>query len=138
MKWLLEVSNEKGAWTEDYAHEDVTCDAEAEAKGRAMIDNFNATLRPHEKARTFVSAVVVENGETDARMQHFWTKTSLVTISDAQGAYDKMRCTTCGITGKRFGLEHIRLDSEYRAKAFQNCDDAKALLAKRAERKSRV
>lgn len=137
MKWILYVQhkgNTASKWDEDYNDDDVNSDEDAETKGKAMIDRFNATLRPNEKEREFVGAKVVE--ENSASLAHVWHKTNAMTIIDRSGTYDKQRCYRCGITGKRFGISNaVSRDAEFKARGFEFCDTAQVLLAKRKAKK---
>ena len=63
-----------------------------------VIDHFNATREKHELERVLVAAISISK---DAPKPHTWQKASLVT---ERGGYDRYRCTVCGATGKRYGL----------------------------------
>lgn len=133
MKWILTACNKgnpASKWTEDYNHDEVVSNADAEAMGKAFIERFNSTLRPHEKEREFISAEISE--ESTADLKHNWSKTNAFTISDRTGNYDKMQCKQCGITGKRFGISStVTRDNNFKARGFEFCDTAKVLLEKR-------
>ena len=119
MRYVLVVSYAEGgdSWEESMDDPQVTCDQTATERGRALVDWFNGDLRPGEKPRAFISARVV--GES---FEHDWRKTSLITVSDRLGNYDRMKCEACGITGKRFGLNpRVKIDSQYRAAKYQKC-----------------
>lgn len=62
-----------------------------------IIERFNSSLRPNEKARNFVKCEVID----EDLHKHDWEKASLVT---ERGGYDRMKCLHCGATGKRYGL----------------------------------
>lgn len=106
-------------WRERYQRET----DDPETWGRALIDSFNATLRPGERAREFVRVEI--HGEV-APIEHAWTKTSLVTQMEPGGRmFDAMKCDRCGITGKRYGLAaHVERSHKYRAKVYARCDTA--------------
>ncbi len=80
------------------------------------IRRFNATLRPHEKAREVISLEFEGVGES-----HNWVKTSMATVCGTHHykgkMYDEYRCTQCGVTGKRFGLaQSVTIDPKYKRK----------------------
>lgn len=135
MKFKMQATDGKQTWWEDYNKPEVTDQQSAERYAARMVEYFNSTLRPDEKPRTLLSVVF---GEGKAKEKHDWQKLNLMTLSDNRGrTYDQMRCATCGVTGKRRGVdEGVMLDSEYRAKAFQACDTARALKAKRRAAKA--
>lgn len=137
-------SDDGETWTETYRDGDgrktftvETPDAEIEAWCRATIAEFNATLRPHERAREYVSHTITRDS-TEAITQHQWRKTNLVTLHDRGRHFDTVRCSVCGITGRRYGIAHIVRGADYRAKAFETCSGAIKLLAKRQAEKSRA
>lgn len=102
---------------EDYDYPHIKDLADAEAWGRKTLDAFNSSLRPHEKPRAFIRCAL--HGKSDV---HDWTKTSLVTQHTAQGTFDRMQCTACKITGKRFGLGGgVTIDSKYRKYKLKPC-----------------
>jgi hypothetical protein len=117
----------------------VSATRRAPRRARDLIENFNDTLRPGELPRRLLKVVYLgKEGEGNARKlrdgsrePHDWEKSSLVT---EVGGYDRMKCSKCNITGRRYGLGDTgtRRDEAYRAKAFEYCDTARALLAKRA------
>lgn len=86
-----------------------------------LIDRFNATLRPNERTRYVDRVEVADIDDPNYRPEHAWSKTNAVTISDRHGLYDKMVCTECGVTAKRFGVDRLVIDSKYRAKKYQRC-----------------
>jgi hypothetical protein len=103
------------AFKETITAKSVTDDTTAEQEGRRIIDYFNSTLKPYEKARVFIAAeeIKTDNPETP----HTWEKTSLVT---ERGGYDKMKCTTCKITGKRYGMGQngVTIDKEFKKQIY--------------------
>ncbi|MNO23003.1 hypothetical protein D3C76_127940 [compost metagenome] len=103
------------SWKEPYdcSHND------PKAWAQDLIDRFNATLHPGEKARELVSVEIIDTKE--AFKNHVWRKVNAVTIVRGGQSYDKVRCELCGITGKRFGLSDITRDSEYKAKKYIKC-----------------
>lgn len=86
------------------------------------IDNFNATLNPHESPRELVGVEVLDKSEKNNK--HSWTKTNLITIVRGSSVYDTMKCEKCGITGKRHGLgqDGVIPDSKYRYKKYEKCN----------------
>jgi hypothetical protein len=137
MKFRIKVRDERGKeWWEDYDKSDVHDLQSAESKGRELVQYFNDTLRPYEVPRSFLFAELTSNGDAgvlnSAHESHEWDKTNLVTVLERGRMYDTAVCTKCGITAKRFGVgDHYR-DPQYKAKAFQHCDTARELLARRA------
>jgi hypothetical protein len=54
---------------------------------------------------------------------HDFQKKNLVTISDRTGHYDLLKCSKCGIEGKRFGLgQMLTLTKDYSENIIKNCD----------------
>lgn len=121
-----ETSQPSKPWEEDYDYPEVETAEQARQTAEAMISNWNATLRPFDKPRELVS-VEFEEEESDV---HNWEKQNLYTVMDKRlGHHDVMRCKSCGVTGKRFGLgTQVKLDAKYRAKAYQTCTGAKSFL----------
>ena len=108
-------------WVETY-EEDVV-DAEEWAKD--TIRHFNNTLRPHEVARRLISVKVID---ADSIKDHDWSKQNLYTLTSPQGAFDKVKCSRCGIVARRYGLARIVRQTPYRAKKFERCDSAMKAL----------
>lgn len=81
-----------------------------------IIENFNNTLRPHEKARKLIDYEILEDNENKP---HSWKKKSLVTQIKGDISFDIYRCTECGVTGKRFGIAgQIVLDKKYKKRIY--------------------
>lgn len=120
-------------WVEDYQRPE---DEDHEAWGRWLIDRFNSTLRPGERPRELMSA---KSAGKATGTQHNWEKTNLMTRMGFGSTFDEMKCRVCGVTGRRYGVGEggVQLDSEYRAKAYQFCDTAAALIEKRRKRAAR-
>jgi|GEM_PF-2363355 len=99
---------------------------DAEDAGRRLVDGFNDTLRPGEHPRVFVSAEPFPGD--DRPRKHDWEKVNLVTLEERRGCcgsrtYDRMECTRCGVTGRRYGVGPcVRLDRRH-AK-WENCNEA--------------
>jgi hypothetical protein len=90
---------DSAGWEEDHLHDG---DGDAEEIIRRLMDNFNATLRPGERARRLVKILSFSFvPQAPKPTPHIWDKASLVT---ERGGYDRMRCKACGATGKRYGL----------------------------------
>ena len=131
MKFIVTVRHKSGgeSWEEPYDKSGINSLEDAKEWSFATVDNFNATLRPHERARKVVSVRLADNSVSD---EHDFHKTCLVTVNDPRlGLYDRMACRVCGVTGKRFGLGRngVKIDSKYKAKKFQKCSTAKAARA---------
>ena len=112
--YILKVKNagdvDSTAWEEPMC-EIVEDDVTIEQHAKDIVDNFNATLRPHEKAREFISAISTVKKE-NAVFPHDWRKVSLVT---EKGGFDKMKCSRCGATGKRYGLgSYVQIDKKFK------------------------
>ncbi|MNO15499.1 hypothetical protein D3C76_51650 [compost metagenome] len=103
------------SWKESYdcSHND------PEEWDKNLIDHFNATLHPGERARELVGVEILDGSE--AIKNHVWRKVNAITIVRGGQSYDKVRCELCGITGKRFGLSGITRDSKYKAKKYIKC-----------------
>lgn len=91
---------------------------------RDIVAWFNRTLRPGELPRRLAYCEVVsEDGEV--LHGHKWVKVSLATQSSTGGrSWDNMRCSICGVTGKRFslGASGVKIDSKYRLKKYRTCN----------------
>lgn len=137
MKFKMRVHNNKDGkeWDEEYNKPDAIDQASAEAVAQKLIDYFNSTLRPYESPRTLVSVTL---GDGNASLPHEWHKTNLTTIMERGRQFDTAACSTCGITGKRYGLGDVTRDPEYKAKGYSSCDTAQVLLARRDSRREKV
>ncbi|WYC17885.1 hypothetical protein [Vibrio phage vB_VneS_J26] len=107
------------AWWETYDED--TDDPKAYAE--AMLENFNATLRPHEKARR-IGGLITLNTANDF---HKWEKlTSGQSVLYKGQVVDLYQCANCQITGKRFGLHPtIVRDHKYMADKYAKCPNRK-------------
>lgn len=117
----IEVKKEGSdfSWTEDYTidHNDPN------EWANEIIDRFNRTRKPGEKTRELIGVTILNPDGTPKR-EHNWEKSNLATIVRANQNYDTVKCTNCGVTGKRFGLSSaIKIDSKYRAKKYEFCND---------------
>lgn len=116
-KIVIEVRNvgDTRSWKEEYE-----CFTNPSEWAESLIRKFNATIRQNEKPREVVSVVVLD--ESQGTTEHQWHKINLITIVRGSKVYDRMECTKCGITGKRFGLGGIIRDSKYKAKKYEKCN----------------
>lgn len=84
-----------------------------------VMDNFNATLRQGEKARTYIKSEVAA---VNTAKEHKWGKTNLITIIKGGQSYDTYQCFNCNVTSKRFGLsECFKRDGRYNADKWRYC-----------------
>lgn len=101
-----------------------------------IIAHYNDTIEhPNDKPRAVHSVEVINE---DTKPDHDWSKTNLVTIMPKNGgqSYDTVRCTTCGVTGRRYGFgNEPKLDRKFKAKCYQRCDTALVQFARRAGKK---
>ena len=107
-------------WEEKY---EVPEDTDVEIYLSDTIQWFNSTLRPNESLRKIVEIweEAMEDGSVPNR-PHVWEKTNLVTQSGKGRLYDTYKCTSCGITGKRFGLNgNVTRDNKYKAMKYLFC-----------------
>lgn len=132
MKFKIHIKNSDNDWWEDFNKPEVHDQGSAETCSKRMIDRYNDTLYPGDKPRTLLEVVFGEGKESES---HDWQKVNLMTLKGQYAMYDEMRCKNCGITGKRYGLEGVSLDSQFGAKAFQHCNTSRELLQKRKQRK---
>lgn len=140
MKFRMIVTDERGKeWSEDEDRVAIESLDEAEAWAKETVKSFNDTLRPHETPRKIVRVELPPDGDTETE-QHDWDKTSLTTVKSKYfGMHDIMKCRSCGITGKRFGLgPHVRIDNDFKAAGFLSCKQAKVLMARRAEKRRKA
>lgn len=74
---------------------------------KQIVDSFNK-----ERGYDYEVIRIVRKRRGKTKQQHNWAKKSLVT---EKGGYDKMVCTNCGATGKRYGLGNygVKVDSKY-------------------------
>jgi hypothetical protein len=106
-------------WIENYDRAEVKTIADANEYATALINNWNRTLRPHEKARR---VVLVELRGKSGSTAHDWEKVNLVTLlDDRMSPHDILRCANCMVTAKRYGLTNIIIDRKFRAKKYQGC-----------------
>ena len=121
MKILMKVKkiNNYYVWKEEY---DIDNSENAREYAEKMVNNFNNTLRQGESARQLVDIEIIDYNSVQ-KFNHDWEKTNLVTLSGRSGTYDTMRCSRCGITGKRYGLGgSVTRDSKYKSKKYDYCN----------------
>lgn len=110
--------------------------ADPQERWEEIIERFNSTLKQGERPRKFIGLVSTDFSEPK---KHTWEKQNLFTIVKGGLVYDIMKCRSCGITGKRYGLsEATKIDSKFRAKVYLQCDTAKTHLAKKKLTNSRA
>lgn len=133
MKFEIEVghSGEKSsAWREVYDKPEIVSLGQAETWAKRTIERFNETLRVGEKPRDLIC--VVETQEKGGISPHRWEKQNLMTQMRGNRLFDVMKCSECGITGKRYGLApSVNRDRDFKAKGFSSCAQSIVLLEKR-------
>lgn len=108
------------SWVEDYNRPEIKTEEDAREWAYALIDNFNNTLRPKERARKVLDVTFEDN---KAQASHDWHKTNLVTMFSGNHFYDTLICLECGVTAKRYGIDNVCLDPKYRkARKYFSCD----------------
>lgn len=129
MKFTMVVRDADGlrpSWEEQEDRADVRNIEAAQRWSEETIEQFNATLRQHERPRKliYVFPTPLEQQDPSVKARHTWRKMNLYTHSDRLGNYDIMECSICGVTGKRFNLGEagVKIDSKFRAKKFQTCN----------------
>ena len=124
MKFKLKICEtnehgEKNCWFENY-DEPIK---NPEEWGKEIIERFNSTLKPYEKAREYAGFEIIDVNQNE---KHQWQKTNLTTLKDSYGFLDKYVCYECGITGKRRGLtSNVKRDHQFRGVVYTRCDTAK-------------
>lgn len=124
-------AGDEATWFETYEEGQSGLNQGMDAKAWAigLIENFNATLNRGERRRELVGVKVT----TGAPVAHAWEKTNAMTRrSHDNRAYDTLRCRTCGVTARRYGLLNIKHDAGFTAQGFNTCGGAIRLLQKRA------
>lgn len=117
--WVKHKGSNQEPWSETYDSIEIKSLEDAEAWGRNTVEStFNGNLRPEESPREFVRAEIIGEG-----IKHNWEKQNAITITGKSGMYDKMKCSTCGVMGKRYGLGStvVRYD-EFKAKKYETCE----------------
>lgn len=124
MKFRVHVRNVHSGrdWWEEY-DEAVT---DPLAWAMATVARFNETLRPNEAPRELLGVETI-----DTSTHHHWQKQSLTMQVDRDNRmFDVYQCTECGITGKRYGLNRVTRDPEFKAEVYAYCNTAKDQLDK--------
>jgi hypothetical protein len=139
MKFKIKVkykgTPDGSAWEEPYEKDFVKNADEAREYAEELVQNFNDTLREHERPRELVD-VIIDDSTADSKANHRWTKSNLMTLEGRYGPYDEMKCEDCGITGKRYGTGGITRNRKYKAKVYARCDTAQKQLKKLEERRN--
>jgi len=108
--------------------------ADPEVYAQSLIDGFNRTLRSHESVRELLGVRIIDGSNAHT---HDWAKQNLITVINNRGNYDVMKCSRCGITGKRFGIGHgVTVDHAYKTKVYGTCEGALAQREKLRKKKS--
>lgn len=120
--------HEEQTWDEIYRENDGTVRGltssiiDVERWARDVIAYWNSTLRPQDSARVLVAVRVEETADVEpVKLEHDWHKTNLVTVESRGQYFDRMECTRCGITGKRYGFSYIKRDAAFKAKKYERC-----------------
>ena len=131
MLFKMQVTDGNQAWWEE-----MDVDAkDAQKCAEEIIKNFNGSLKRKEKRRELLA---VEMIKADTKKKHNWEKQNSFTIIQDRQSYDILRCSGCGITAKRFGLDTIVFDLDYKwAQVYKRCDTAKAHIEKKKLRKKK-
>jgi hypothetical protein len=128
VKWI--GSNE--TWEETEDRPALTTEKACQDWAVQCIQNFNATLRPHEKPRELVGLVRVEvDSQKEVNTVHQWVKLNAVTQVKGNQTFDVMCCEVCNITARRYGLDRIVRDTKYRSQVYAYCNTTLAHLAKK-------
>lgn len=114
---------------------DIPNDSNPTEWANELVNQFNTTLRPKESPRELVSVSIVEKIST-AKHNHEWEKQNLFTNTRNGSSYDTMRCSRCGISAKRYGLDRVVRDAKYKAKVYDTCEGSIEQLQKLAIRRS--
>ena len=130
MRFKVEVKNvgETATWIEEFDKPGINTLDEAEAWARRTVAWFNSTHTwAEEPDRDVVKILPAESAASD---EHDWHKTNLMPLTVPAGSRagslnDAMECLVCGVTGKRYGLIEVKIDSKFRAKRYQRCSTAK-------------
>jgi len=136
MKFELIVRHKGGTetWSEPYDRPNLQTLDDACRWARETIDLFNFSLRPSERERELVELKEIQQAK-GASSTHTWQKTSLVTQIFHGQLFDAMRCSVCGITGRRYGISGaVMRNAQYRSGGFAFCGRSIELLKKRKEK----
>jgi len=110
------VGDEDNFWWEEYS-ENID---DPEKWSRNLVDNFNNTLRPHEKPRIILGVDILST----EKEKHTWVKhVAGMSVVFRKHIVDIMYCSVCSITGKRYNLESkVQIDSKFKKKCYQKCN----------------
>jgi len=102
----------------DYWEPAITNEGETpEQCAERIVQHFNDTLYPGEKARTVTGVRLAPDAQVT--IEHNWYKLNNVTIMKP-GPHDQYRCLKCHAMGKRFTLDgDVQVDYRHRSK--KNC-----------------
>jgi hypothetical protein len=120
MKFSIKVRNSNGGepWTENYSEDFIKTQEQAEAWAKNTLAYFNKTCAPGEPTRELIS---VQLGDGDAFEKHWWVKQNLITLSDHNGIFDKVKCKKCDAEARRYGLTRIKRAAKWRAQKWDIC-----------------
>jgi hypothetical protein len=125
-KLTLHIHNDREAFIEHYVEGErgsfTKFDIDLDGWAHALIQRYNDTLRPGERARTLDRVEVETLNVPSAKREHAWEKTNLTTIEYRGRFYDTAKCTGCGVTGKRYGVSEVARDAKFRAKKYRFCN----------------
>jgi hypothetical protein len=123
MDIIVTVKDTSGQWEEKYSDQNGTwCNLEeATTWFKAVLDNYNNSLRRNEFPREMVSIREVPSNELP-HTPHNWVKTNLITKSERGRMFDTYRCTECRITGKRFGLGGVTRNAKWKSNRYEWCN----------------
>lgn len=119
MKFKVGMSDVSGSWFESYDDATVTDEATAIDFIARVVNYYNSTLRPKERARAFTGYVELLGEGKGA--EHDWHKQNLVTQSDHRGMFDNMKCSACGVTARRYGFGSYKRSPKFSAKKYATC-----------------
>ena len=135
MRFKIKVKNEIHEWWKEYDRPFVTDLKSAKKWASDTVAFFNCTLRPGEKRRKVLEVcLTTDDAKADSAykpLQHEWEKVSLVTEA---GGYDRMRCSRCGVEGKRYGLGVGSVHPDSRNSKMRDCNYAYQKLVLKKKR----
>ncbi len=123
-KFRFNVRTVSGAeFWEEYSLNEAFDQATAEKAAAAMIFKFNETERARYGAKADTRDILSVQFLGAGARQHEWQKQNAMTILSPRGGnYDQMRCTTCGIYARRWGLGHkFDILRPFKAKKWRTC-----------------
>lgn len=124
MKFKMQLRHGKAEFSEEYDVPTVTTKQGAYSYAKEMLENFNEVeVRRYGRKTALRELLSVELvGESTA---HTWYKRTDGMSQNFRGRIvDLMRCSICGVEGKRFGTSSvIKRDAKFRAKKFEVCQE---------------